>query len=183
MPRATAYNSEPQTIGEQLLRELPGRVEDIAAAIGVAKTLVSEWRHGQKKPSRKNREKIAKAFSHIRSTSWDEAPMPATADDSDGEASDVDLLSNLESANRLLKEIRAAAQDSSITPTTRERLASREIAVLKFREDLLRRDQLLESEIVQKHPRWVSIRERLARAVAECCGECSTRIIEALREP
>jgi hypothetical protein len=90
-------------------------------------------------------------------------------------------VSNLEAVHRLLREIRAAAASPDITPTTREKLAARELMALRFRHEVEMRDLLTQDRIVAQHREWRAVRERLAFIVGGC-DRCARLVTEALVE-
>jgi transcriptional regulator with XRE-family HTH domain len=196
MSRKAIYSDPPQNLGVQLLRALPHRLLDLATRLDTTKASAHEWRQGAKTPHRSMRERIARAYG-IPSDSWDKppgAPPPlSSADDDDSEELDAALpstpatdadpatVSNLDAVNRLLREIRSAASAPEVTPTTREKLAARELMALRFRNEVEMRDLLTQDRIVAQHKEWRVVRERLAYVVGGC-DRCARLISDALVE-
>jgi hypothetical protein len=142
------------------------------------------------------RERIARAYG-IPADAWDKppgtTPPTSSADEEEPDlleaalpsapAADADpaSISNLEAVHRLLREIRAAATAPEITPTTREKLAARELMALRFRHECEMRDLLTQDRIVAQHKEWRAVRERLAFIVGGC-DRCARLVTEALVE-
>lgn len=184
MPRNSEYKTEPSNLGVQKLRAIPATLDQIAAAVGSKPTSVFGWRQGTKTPGRKSRESLARAYPDIEPDDWERAPLSgAEVRSQELAAAEVDpaQVSNLESVNRLLRELRDARRDPHLTGTTRERLAARELVALKFREELEQRDTLTQDRVVAAHPEWPRVRDALCKAVAPC-ADCTVRVLAALRE-
>lgn len=136
------------------------------------------------------RERIARAYG-IPTDAWDRppeaTPIPAAVAPEPVEnttpATDIDpaAISNLEAVHRLLREIRTAAAVPEVTPTTREKLAARELMALRFRHEVEMRDLLTQDRIVAQHKEWRAVRERLAYIVGGC-ERCARLVTDALVE-
>jgi len=142
-------------------------------------------------------ERIARWYS-IPVEAWEQPPgdTPLQAADDDeppassptsalpnAPAMDADpaSMTNLESVNRLIREIRAAATDPNATATTREKLARSELTALRFRHECEMRDLLTQDRVVAQHKEWRMVRDRLAYVVGGC-ERCARLITEALVE-
>ncbi len=197
MSRKAIYDEPAANEGVRLLRALPHRLLDLATRLDTTKASAHEWRQGTKTPHRSMRERIARAYG-IPADAWDKppgtTPPPSSADDEEepdvleaalpsAPAADADPanVSNLEAVHRLLREIRAAAASPDITPTTREKLAARELMALRFRHEVEMRDLLTQDRIVAQHREWRAVRERLAFIVGGC-DRCARLVTEALVE-
>jgi hypothetical protein len=141
------------------------------------------------------REKIARAYG-IPADAWEQPPNaspPPSAENAESDTLEAALpgapaagvdpaeVSNLEAVHRLLREIRAAAAQPDITPTTREKLAARELMALRFRHEVEMRDLLTQDRIVAQHKEWRAVRERLAYIVGGC-DRCARMVTDALVE-
>jgi transcriptional regulator with XRE-family HTH domain len=194
MSRKAIYSDPAQNRGVQLLRALPHRLLDLAIRLDTTKASAHEWRQGSKTPNRAMREKIARAYG-IPPDAWEQPPrddVPAVVDEAPDplEAAlplappanaDPATLTNLEAVHRLLREIREAAVSPDITPTTREKLAARELMALRFRHECEMRDLLTQDRIVAQHKEWRAVRERLAYIVGGC-DRCARMVTDALVE-
>lgn len=184
MPHQPSYAKEPTSRGQQLLRLLPGTQDEIAQHIGCKGNTVHDWISGKKKPARRSREAISKAYPDITPDSWEQpagADVPVTEQELADAEIDPSEVSDLDATNRLIREIRAAAKDPNITGTTRERLANRELVALKFRRDLTNNDAFMQDRIVGGHPDWVRVRTTMMEVVQDC-DECSKKLITALEK-
>lgn len=186
MPHSTVYRSEPTTLAQLKLRGLSGTADEIAAAIGVQKSTVLEWRHGPKRPGRRSAERIARAYPSIAPDDWaTEVEPPPAAAPTPAEAADAELdpsqVGNVDAVLTLLREIRHAARQPDVTGTTRERLAAREIVARKFLVHLQESERWMQDRIVRTHADWPRVRDTIVQAVAPC-AECSARVVAALRE-
>jgi hypothetical protein len=183
VPRKPKYATAPPNIAVTKLRALPATLREIAAASGAKVSTAGDWLHGRKKPGRRFRESIACSYPEIRPNDWDTSVDAAEHVQAELAEHEIDpaAISNIDAVHRLLREIRAAARDPNLTGTTREKLAGRELVALKFRQDLINNDLVLQDKFIQQNPQWLRVRDTVVSALAKH-KEAAADVLAALEQ-
>src|SRR4249920_3367093 len=172
MPNVSTYKTEPATLGEAMLRELPHSVAKIATALGLrSPQAVQFWRHGLKLPGPESRERLAAMYgipvdAWSRPTSDDEPVAPSSA--TGATSTPLPNASALAGVYALLREVRArrpppGAEVSSMDYHRSVRLEAdlyRQIA--QFEQAA----EAMDDRIIRMNPRWAKIRDGLADVLA-----------------
>jgi hypothetical protein len=185
VPRKAEYTTESANVAVTKLRALPGSLREIAAAVGAKTSTVADWKHARKRPTRRFRERIATVYSEIRPSDWDSAIDQAEQVQAELHEHGIEVdpadLSSVDSCNRLLREVRAARRDPNITPATLGKLVARETVILKFRQDALNNDVVLQDAHIRQNPKWLRVHDIVSGALAKH-KEAAADVLAALEQ-
>jgi transcriptional regulator with XRE-family HTH domain len=173
MPSLSVYKTEPATLGEAMLREIPASVAKIATALGLrSPQAVQFWRHGSKLPGPESRERLAATYGipidawsrpANDQTSAEPAELGSTAPSAPAVSS-----SALEGVRALLKEVRSRRPAPGADATSMDYFRS-----VRLEADLLRQiaqfeqaAEAMDDRIIRTNPRWAKIRDGLADVLA-----------------
>lgn len=175
-PAPSTAGREPSTArseGHRLLAALADTGPVIAAAVGVSRQVVAQWRSGRKVPSGPVRDRLEERFG-IPARSWDavansaptrvpaapQAPAPP-ADEAGPPDNDLE---------ESIREARKHAKDPGLRPEVRVRyLAELNKALItraKMREDARQAERAREQKLT-RHPRAARVFAALFDAIAE----------------
>jgi hypothetical protein len=181
MPNVSTYKTEPATLGEAMLRELPHSVAKIATALGLrSPQAVQFWRHGLKLPGPPSREAMAATYG-IPVDAWS---RPATSEpEVDAGATGAGLpevgggavtvppvsSSALAGVHALLREVRARRPK----PDAEAASSMDYFRSVRMEMDLLRQiaqfeqaAEAMDDRIIRTNPRWAKIRDGIADVLA-----------------
>jgi transcriptional regulator with XRE-family HTH domain len=174
MPNVSTYKTEPATLGEAMLRELPHSVAKIATALGLrAPQAVQNWRHGTKLPGPESRERLAAMYG-IPVDAWSrpptgdvtaEAPEPAEAPITTATANS----SALAGVRALLSEVRARRANAGAEDTSTMdyfRLMRMEMDLYRQIAQFEQAAEAMDDRIIRTNPRWAKVRDGLADVLA-----------------
>jgi transcriptional regulator with XRE-family HTH domain len=178
MPNVSTYKTEPATLGESMLRELPHSVAKIATALGLrSPQAVQFWRHGLKLPGPESRERLAATYG-IPVDAWSR-PTTGEPDATDAEPRELGdagpnvptvSSSALAGVRALLREVRARRPASGTAEGTSSMDYFRSV---RMEMDLLRQiaqfeqaAEAMDDRIIRTNPRWAKIRDGLADVLA-----------------
>lgn len=189
------------TEGQRLLREVPGSLADLAAAIGCSRQTIANWRSGSKVPDDAHRAKACTAWA-IPPDAWDHAagtPTPVAVVgrrraapeqvSPRGDTAPPDTASTpttLEDCLSLLGSIRTARDRPNLSSEARLKYISAEGRILTLRARLEQEQQLLEDRIVLEHPMWQRLKRTLVRVLApypDAAQAVATALADVEREP
>lgn len=175
MPIVSNYKSDPATLGESMLRDVPASVAKIATTLGLrSPQSVQWWRHGLKLPGPESRERLAAMYG-IPVDAWSR-PANDQAGGSAPELGTPAMLtpvgggSALAGIQALLREVRSRRP----TPGSEEDATSMAyFRSVRLEADLLRQvaqfeqaAEAMDDRIIRMNPRWAKIRDELADVLA-----------------
>jgi transcriptional regulator with XRE-family HTH domain len=159
------YKTEPKSKGELALRETPGSMREVGAKLGVAHSLVSDWRHGKKVPDEDSAANIERVLK-IPRAAWKHgtASVPPPPDDEHVDAT----ASPKEAAQAYLLRIQrmrrtAEAQQSSDLHKLLDLERRAILDLARFSGELTATD---ENKLCETR-RWKQIRTAIAETLVE----------------
>jgi len=173
MPSVSNYKTEPATLGEQMLREVPASVAKIATVLGLrSPQAVQFWRHGLKLPGPESRERLAAMYG-IPIDAWSRPTTGETSAETPEAVGTAAVLpaassSALAGVHALLREVRSRRPPAGAEATSMDYFRS-----VRLEADLLRQiaqfeqaAEAMDDRIIRTNPRWLKIRDGLADVLA-----------------
>jgi transcriptional regulator with XRE-family HTH domain len=164
--------------GQQHLTQLGITLAEIAAAVGVSRQAVQQWRAGAEVPSSVMRGKLFTVFG-IPATSWGVQPGDAPVPPSEPPPLEAATPTTLADCLALHAVIRRDRNAANLTPAERVKLTDTEARVLALRHRLEREADMSETRIIAEHPKWQALRHALTK-VAAGCPRCSKLLLAEL---
>lgn len=173
MPTVSTYKTEPQTLGEAMLREVQASVAKIATVCGLrSPQAVQFWRHGSKLPGPESRERLAANYgipidAWSRPASGDE-PAPLTSSTVAPPAN----ASALAGVHALLREVRERRPQpggpggDGVKPMDYFRSVRVEMDLLRQIAQFEQAAEAMDDRIIRTNPRWARIRDELAEVLS-----------------
>jgi transcriptional regulator with XRE-family HTH domain len=168
--------------GQEHLTQLSGTLTEVAAAIGVSRQAVQQWRSGAETPGPAMRGKLFDAFG-IPAAAWGLQPSNAPVAPAEPPPLPVVTPTTLSDCLALHATIRQARNAADLTTAERVRLSDTEARVLalrhRFEREHEREHELSEDRIVRQHPKWQALKRSLTKVVAGC-PRCSKLLLDEL---
>jgi len=170
MPLVSQYKTEPATLGESMLRDVPASVAKIATTLGLrSPQSVQWWRHGTKLPGPESRERLAAMYG-IPVDAWSRpvTEEPTAASSATATAAALVSASALAGIHALLREVRSRRPAPGADASSMDYFRS-----VRLEADLLRQvaqfeqaAEAMDDRIIRMNPRWAKIRDGLADVLA-----------------
>lgn len=153
------------TEGQRLFAALTDPPSEIAAKLHVAKSMVSHWRSGLRRPSPAWRAIIERAYE-IPADAWGLAPKSASTRESDDADAMLPTTSTLAAVDEQLARLKRQVDHSDdLPPMDRHQLEQRYHSLLRLRQRIEEAHELLEDRVVREHPAWRRARAAMLGAL------------------